>query len=133
MNNYVQILRQHNLKATPQRIAIIDTIYNSGHINVDRLYENIKNKFDSISLATIYKNINSMIENMILVEVKIPKQKSLYEITKENHSHIVCSSCEGVEDVFIDTKQILNKISTSYDFEINQSDLIISGICKNCK
>jgi len=132
MNNYTHMLREHNLKATPQRLAIIDTIYTSGHINIDNLYIDIKNKFESISLATIYKNINSMIKNLLLEEVKIPNQKSVYEISKDKHSHLVCTKCEEVIDVYTNEKDIVNKICKENDFTVSQSDLIITGICKNC-
>jgi len=132
MNNYTNMLREHNLKATPQRIAIIDTIYKSGHINIDKLYENIKSKFESISLATIYKNINFMIENLLILEVKLPNQKAVYEIVKERHSHLLCIKCEEVLDVYINEQTIVQEICKEKQFEILQSDLIILGTCKNC-
>ena len=133
MENYTTILRQYNLKATPQRLAIIESIDNYGHINIDKLYEEVKNKFNSISLATIYKNINAMIENMLLLEVKIPHKKSVYEIIKEEHSHLVCEKCSNVLDIEVDINSIVNNISNKYHFTITQSDLVLSGICKNCK
>ena len=132
MNNYTHMLREHNLKATPQRLAIIDTIYTSGHINIDSLYIDIKNKFSSISLATIYKNINAMIENLLLQEVKIPNQKSVYEITKENHSHLICTKCEEVLDVYTNEKDIVNDICKENNFIVLNSELLITGVCKNC-
>ena len=132
MKNYTTILRQYNLKATPQRLVIIESIDKYGHINIDRLYEEVKSQFSSISLATIYKNINSMVKNLLLLEVKIPNQKSVFEIVKEQHSHLVCSECEEVLDVKVDTKKIVNTLSSDYNFEINQSDLVFSGKCINC-
>jgi len=133
MENYTTILRQYNLKATPQRLAIIESIDNYGHINIDKLYEEVKNKFNSISLATIYKNINAMIENMLLQEVKIPHEKSVYEIVKKEHSHFVCERCSNVLDIEVDTNNIVEHISNKYHLTINQSDLVLSGVCKNCK
>ena len=132
MNNYTTILRQYNLKATPQRLVIIESIDKFGHINIDKLYEEVKSKFSSISLATIYKNINFMINNMLLLEVKIPNQKSVFEIVKEQHSHLVCNDCGSVVDIKIDTKRIVDSISNDYQFKIDQSDLVFSGNCANC-
>jgi len=67
MNDFTNILREHHLKATPQRLAILENIFLYGHINIDKLYDKVKQKFHSISLATIYKNINAMSENMLLL------------------------------------------------------------------
>jgi len=132
MKNYTSILREYNLKATPQRLVIIESIDKRGHINIDTLYAEVKSKFSSISLATIYKNINSMIQNMLLLEVKIPNQKSVYEIVKEQHSHLVCNYCSEVIDIKVDTKRIVESVSTDYHFSIEQSDLVFSGRCQNC-
>lgn len=132
MNNYTEILRSYNLKATPQRLVIIESIDKYGHINIDKLYAEVKSKFSSISLATIYKNINSMIKNMLLLEVKIPNSKSVYEIVKDQHSHLVCKNCAEVIDIKIDTTRIVDCISQDYKFIIDKSDLIFSGSCESC-
>ena len=132
MKNYTEILRDYNLKATPQRLVIIESVDKYGHINIDKLYEEVKNTFSSISLATIYKNINSMIKNTLLQEVKIPNEKSVYEMIKEQHSHLVCKNCGIVMDITVDTTRIVEDISEDYKFTIDKSDLIFSGTCKNC-
>jgi len=132
MSNFSNMLREHNLKATPQRLAIMDIISGYGHINIDTLYEEVKKKFNSISLATIYKNINAMSKNLLLLEVKVPNEKSVYEIAKNRHSHIMCTECGSITDVEVDIDKISDNISHQYDFQINKSDLVFSGICKNC-
>jgi len=133
MKNYTTILREYNLKATPQRLAIIESVDRFGHINIDNLYEEVKNKFSSISLATIYKNINSMISNMLLLEVKVPNQKSVYEMVKEQHSHLICDSCGAIVDIKINTSNIEESISKDYNFIINKSDVVFSGNCEKCR
>jgi len=133
MNDYTNILREHNLKATPQRLAIMDIIDHYGHINIDSLYEEVKKRFSSISLATIYKNINSMIENFLLAEVKLPNRKSVYEIIKHEHSHLLCKSCGEVMDINVDTSKMVNEITSKYDFDINGSEVVLFGVCPSCK
>jgi Fur family peroxide stress response transcriptional regulator len=133
MNNYTNILRTHNLKATPQRIEILTLIESFGHISIDTLYENIKHKYQSISLATIYKNINAMIKEKLLLEVKLPNQKSVYETIKHNHSHLLCNKCHNIIDIDVDIDDVIDNISNKNQFKIDKSDLVLSGICKNCQ
>jgi len=133
MNNYTNVLREHNLKATPQRLAILEIIFLNGHINIDKLYEDVKVKFESISQATIYKNISAMTKSMLLFEVKLPNEKSVYEIVKGNHSHLLCKECGAVQDIDIDTKKMIDDISSEYSFSIEQTDLVLSGSCKSCQ
>ena len=133
MNNFTDELRQHNLKATPQRLAISDALYTHGHINIDALYLLMLKNFHSISLATIYKNINLMLENSFIQEIKIPQDKSVYELIKATHHHLVCSTCKSIEDIFIDTKDIDSQVQTKSNFKISKTDFVFSGICKNCQ
>jgi Fur family transcriptional regulator, peroxide stress response regulator len=132
MNDFTDMLREHNLKATPQRLAIMDIISIYGHINIDTLYDEVKKRFNSISLATIYKNINAMTKNFLLLEVKVPNEKSVYEVVKDNHSHLMCTHCGKIIDIELDTENMLNDISKQHQFNINQSDLVFSGVCKDC-
>ncbi len=133
MNNFTETLRAHHLKATPQRLEIANTLYKHGHVNIEHLYETMLKKFNSISLATIYKNINIMIENAFIQEVKIPHQKSVYELTKEAHSHLVCDKCGMVEDITLDLSSISEFATHETNFEIKKADLVFSGLCKNCQ
>ena len=133
MNNYTEILRQHNLKATPQRLEITNALYTNGHISIENLYDVMLKKFNSISLATIYKNINLMLEASFIQEVKIPNEKSVYELTKETHSHIVCDSCGDIMDIELDLNTVISNAAQSSNYKINKSDLILSGTCKNCQ
>lgn len=132
MNNYTTILRERNLKATPQRLEIANVLFSSGHLSVEALYESLLKKFNSISLATIYKNINLMLEASFISEVKLPNAKTVYELAKETHSHLVCSSCSSVRDVVIDLSEVTKSASISLDFNILKTDLVLSGLCKDC-
>ena len=133
MKNYIDSLRHHNLKATPQRLAIADALAIHGHINTENLYAYMSEKFSSISLATIYKNINIMIENSFIQEVKIPHAKAVYELCKTPHSHLVCKTCGDIEDVQIELEPLIEKITKTNHFKIDKTDFILSGNCKNCQ
>ncbi len=131
--NYELLLRERNMKVTPQRIGILDIMYEDGHISIEDLYEKIKKNFSSISLATLYKNVNAMILVSLLKEVKIPNMKSKYEIVKTPHAHLLCESCESLEDIELDMDEINNLLSSKNSFKVHQTDLVFSGICSKCQ
>ncbi len=133
MNNYTDILRQHNLKATPQRLEITNALYQNGHISIEKLYDIMLRKFSSISLATIYKNINLMLEASFIQEVKVPNEKSVYELTKDAHSHIICQSCGEIVDIELDLDSVISDAVKESNYKIEKSDLVLSGTCQNCQ
>lgn len=132
MTNYTSLLKDYDLKVTPQRVAIVEELYLNGHMNIDDLYKKLLSKFPSISLATIYKNINAMVEKVFLSEVKIPNAKSVYELVKEEHAHMVCSSCGYIEDVTINTSTIINEASSLSQFKVDSTNIVLNGICPKC-
>uniref|UniRef100_UPI0040473157 Fur family transcriptional regulator n=1 Tax=Aliarcobacter sp. TaxID=2321116 RepID=UPI0040473157 len=132
MTNYTSLLKEYDLKVTPQRVAIVEELYNNGHMNIDDLYKKLLSKFPSVSLATIYKNINAMVEKVFLSEVKIPNSKSVYELVKSEHAHLVCSCCGSIEDISLDATSLLNEVSSLSSFKIDSTNIVLSGICPKC-
>lgn len=118
---------------TPQRLAIADIINVNGHVTIDFLYALMAKKFDSISLATIYKNINLMLKNSFIQEVSLPQVKNVYELTKASHSHLVCSKCLRVEDIDIDLDSSFKTVTQTTEFSIDSASLVFNGLCIDCK
>jgi Fe2+ or Zn2+ uptake regulation protein len=131
--NYELLLKEHHLKVTPQRLGILNLMYGAGHISIEDLYTSIKKQFSSISLATLYKNINAMLETSLIREVKAPECKARYEIAKAPHAHLVCKECGEFKDIDFDFDQITQSIAHSSGYQIQDTALIISGTCPNCK
>jgi Fe2+ or Zn2+ uptake regulation protein len=130
MHNIQNLLEQTSLKKTPQRLAILKTIDKYGHIAIEDIYAEVKELFPSISLATVYKNINALKEENILSEIHPKEVKPKFEITKQPHGHFVCKKCGEVYDF-----ELQNSCNPSLDVidEIETSEVYLYGICRKCK
>ena len=132
MDKLKQVLQNNDLKATHQRLCILDTLEKKGHIDIDNLFELVSKQYPTISKATLYRNINELIDKNIVVEVKIPHQKNRYEIKKEPHIHLVCKYCGEVIDDIIDISSLINNIKQTKQFQVESSSILFEGVCKNC-
>ena len=130
--NLQQLLKEHQLKITPQRVGILEVMHSAGHINIDELFLHVKKRFSSISQATLYKNIHAMLEKHLIKEVKLPTQKVRYEITKAPHAHLFCKVCHNVEDIKIDTSTLNHAALLQENFTIEETEVVFSGICAKC-
>ncbi len=129
MKDLKNFLEDSKLKVTPQRLAILKELEKKGHASIEEVYDKIKNTFPSISLATIYKNINAMKEEGIICEVCL-HQKPKYELKKEAHAHFICKNCGKVVDIpFSDA--IKEDINNTYPD--SHKELYIYGICEECR
>jgi len=130
--NFTNLLKEYDLKVTPQRVAIVEEFYKHGHMNIDDLYKKLLDKLPSVSLATVYKNINAMVEKVFLQELKIPNSKTFYELAKTEHSHLFCSECGYIEDIMLNSNDIAKQVSKINSFKINSTNIVLSGICNKC-
>ncbi len=127
---YADMLKQKDLKSTPQRMAMLGIMEAKGHADIDEIYQEIKKDFVSISLATVYKNINTLLDAGIIEEIKVPQKKSKFEIVKHKHSHFVCEKCGEVYDV---QKPKKLDIELPEGFEPKEASVMIVGVCKKCR
>ena len=135
MSDHTILLKQSNLKATFQRINILENVEIHGHISIDEIYKQIIKTHPSLSLATVYKNILLMVEKGLLIEVPIAGEKSKYELKKENHIHLICTKCTKVEDK-PHTKEIdelFKDMSQVESFELSKQQINLYGVCAKCR
>ncbi len=135
MTDYAVLLKANGLKATFQRMNILEVIEKHGHMSVEDIYEEVIKVHPSLSLATIYKNIILMQENGILVEVPIAGKKSKYELLKSDHMHLICTECGGVEDkMCLDkTDAIFHELTEEEHFKLNKRQVNLYGVCEKCQ
>jgi Fe2+ or Zn2+ uptake regulation protein len=126
-------LKEHALKVTPQRQKLLELLEKEGHLSIESLYEQMRESFPNVSLATIYKNLNQMEEYGLLKEIKLPERKSVYEITKGPHMHMVCDRCGKVEDIIIGTASLVEEAERLSGYAISESFVTFRGICPDCR
>lgn len=131
--NYTEQLKAHGLKITPQRMAILEEIEAQGHIDVDHLYETLCISFPSISLATVYKNVNQLYELKVLEVIKVPNHKLQYEISKEPHIHLACDQCGSVIDMDQCIDELMDSAEEESGYLLNHSSVVLNGLCPNCQ
>lgn len=135
MMRFEKILKDNQLKVTPQRMAILKEIEKIGHTSIEEIYDNIKETYPSISLATIYKNLASMQEAGIIDEVRLPNQKQHYELIKEPHVHLVCEKCGSIVDVPMNNslKGLRESYEKSTNFKVKTASVAFVGLCSLCQ
>jgi len=135
MKNYAEMLKERGLKATFQRMTILAAIDEMGHAGIEEIYETVRRAHPTLSLATVYKNIVTMVEENVLVEVPIAGKKSKYELKKEEHLHLVCVECGSVVDRPMDgiLAEDTSEIARQSDFDLKGRQLNLYGVCHECR
>lgn len=131
-------LQERGLKVTPQRVAIYEAIVKlNNHPTAENVIEYIKVNHPNISVGTVYKVLDSLVENGLLKKVKTEKDIMRYDAVLSNHHHLYCAETDRIED-YEDEK--LNKLINEYfiknkikNFNVTDIKLQITGKFKNNK
>ena len=134
--NFRDKLQEKGLKITPQRVAIFEAILHlNNHPTADDIIAFIKSNHPNISVGTVYKVLDTFVENDLLKKVKTEKDIMRYDPYLTTHHHLYCAETERIEDYEDDN---LNQIIKLYfqknkikNFKIQDIKLQITGNFKN--
>ncbi len=90
-----------NLKVTPQRVVILETLIKMGdHPTADMLYARLHKKEPNISMGTVYKTLETLSQQGIINKVKSDSSHLRYDAIIDNHHHLFCSDTNNITDYF---------------------------------
>jgi Fur family peroxide stress response transcriptional regulator len=125
-------LQDKGLKVTPQRVAIFEAIIKlKNHPTAENIIDYIRTNHPNISVATVYKVLDSFVENNLLRKVKTEKDVMRYDAVLSNHHHLYCAETDRIEDY---ENEDLNKLIGDFfkknrirNFRIQDIKLQITG------
>lgn len=126
--------RAAGLKATPQRMAIFQALVESReHPSPEVVFEAVKQALPSISLATVYKTLDSLEEAGLIAEVSQLAKSKRYDANDHPHHHLVCTSCGSITDVNHPELDRLAAPPGLGGFEAHEVRIQILGRCTMCR
>jgi Fur family transcriptional regulator, peroxide stress response regulator len=119
-------------KMTPQRLAILDYLKdNIEHPSAETIFKAIKEKFPTMSFATVYNTLSTLSKTSKLRELTIDPEKRRFDPNLEPHHHLICIKCGKIVDVKVDYGLKL-PYAVKKGFEIVGNHIEFYGICQDC-
>jgi len=84
--------------------------------------------------TTIYRILEKFQKAGIVQSVFLKEDRLRFELNKDHHHHLVCTSCgiiQAVHDHWLETAE--NEINSKYAFAVQEHTLEFFGKCKNCR
>jgi len=128
-------LREKGFKVTPQRLSICEFILSSKeHPTVDQVYQVVKRKHPTLSLATVYQTLHLLTESGMLQELGFSDGISRYEPNNSPHINIVCKSCGKIQDYESESvRKFLSQITMELKRTLIGQHLEIYTCCDQCE
>ncbi|MDD7305912.1 MAG: Fur family transcriptional regulator [Peptoniphilaceae bacterium] len=126
------VLKEHKIRVSHQRLMILDYLLCSDiHPTADEIFQNLKLKDPVLSQATVYNTLNLLVNHNLISELDFNQPSKRYDFYSYHHSHFLCESCGKIIDLDIDEKDLRFKELEGY--QIDNIEVIIRGICPDCK
>ncbi len=84
----------------------------------------------SLGLATVYRELNRLVETGEIQTVTIPGDPPRYEIAKQHHHHFKCTKCDNVYELEGCLKEITKLVPKG--FKAESHDITLYGLCRAC-
>ena len=100
------------------------------HPTAETLYQALRPQNPSLSLGTVYRNLNQLAERGMVQ--RMPFTPDRYDANVSEHPHFFCTQCGALYDLPLAKGQDLTQEVVSLGFQVQRQDLYFRGICKNC-
>ncbi|MCI8478844.1 MAG: transcriptional repressor [Oscillospiraceae bacterium] len=116
-----------------QRELIYQTIKGTDqHPTAEMVYNRLKPDNPSLSLGTVYRNLNLLAEEGLIVRMPFPVDR--YDANTKPHSHFLCCQCGCVYDLPVPYDEALDQAASSASgHQIQRHELLCYGICIHCQ
>jgi Fe2+ or Zn2+ uptake regulation protein len=102
------------------------------HPTADQIYERVRKKLPTISLGTVYRNLQKLVSDKKL-QVLMRGRSQHFDPLAEPHQHFICESCDRVYDVLIDNRREIRPVKLPHEgFKVTSHQLAFYGTCKHC-
>lgn len=131
----IKALRGKGYKATPQRIAISRfTLSSKDHPTAQRIYNEVRKVYPTVSLATVYKTIQILKSASLIQELNSSQGQTRFDSDIKPHVNLVCLRCGSIED-WQDSivPEIIAKAEASTNFTATGQSFDVYGICQSCE
>lgn len=101
------------------------------HPTAEEIYEAAAPECPGLSLGTVYRNLNSLVEAGRVRRVPIPGKSDRFDHTLRPHSHLYCTQCGSVVDIELDESRVL-KLARAAGGHIDGCVVTFYGVCEAC-
>lgn len=88
---------------------------------------------ETISLATVYRNLNLLVESGEISKIHMPDGGDRFDYDPKPHAHFYCEKCKKLSNIKTRQSRLnLMRLEAMNGIKISQVQTIMLGICQEC-
>jgi Fe2+ or Zn2+ uptake regulation protein len=103
------------------------------HPFAHQIYQRVHRKLPRISLATVYRNLHSLVEAGKIRTLLLDEQGARFDPETSQHDHFVCERCGRVVDLFLPRARRPDLSSLAKQgYVVTTHSVTVHGMCRAC-
>lgn len=135
MSEPSELLREHGVPVTAQRVAVLKAVAARPHGTADAIAEDVRASIGTISRQAVYNVLGVLTEKNLVRRIHPAGSPAMYEDrVGDNHHHLICRTCGTTVDVDCavgDTPCLT--AAQSHGFDIDEAEVVYWGTCEACR
>jgi Fur family ferric uptake transcriptional regulator len=130
-----ELLRQHGIQVTAQRLAVLRAVSSEPHITAEAVAEAVRAEIGAISLQSVYDALSVLVTEGLIRRIQPAGSPARFEDrVGDNHHHLICRICARVVDVDCAVgKTPCLTASDDSGYEIDEAEVAYWGRCPDCQ
>ena len=127
-------LRGASLRVTAARVALLETVRDGDHLDVEAIASGVRERIGHVSLQAVYDALHALTAAGLVRRIELADGPARFERrVGDNHHHVVCRLCGAVADVdcAVGDAPCLTA-SDDHGFSIDEAEVIYWGLCPDC-
>ena len=127
-------LRGAGLRVTAARVALLETVRDGDHLDVEAIAAAVRDRIGHVSLQAVYEALHALTAAGLIRCIEPAGSPARFEgRVGDNHHHVVCRSCGAVADVNCAVGEApCLTASDDHGFLIEEAQVIYWGLCPGC-
>ena len=122
-------------KRSQQRERILELLQSTGrHPTADWVYERLKGEFPNLSMGTVYRNLNILIDQGLIRKIDFGSTFDRFDANIRPHYHFVCERCGSIIDLELPVDDSLNqRVTQATPYAAHRHRIEFFGVCDRCR
>ncbi len=104
------------------------------HPTADALYTYIREQSPNVSLATVYRNLNQLVDAKQIARVSLPGSADRFDPVTDGHFHLLCTQCGEIVDIPREALPDFSApVQAATGCKVENYSLVFHGRCPHCQ
>ncbi|PWX09412.1 transcriptional repressor [Clostridium perfringens] len=104
------------------------------HPSAETIYKALQEDYPTMSLATVYKALKTLVEVELIQEINVGEGNFRYDGNSNDHCHVQCLACGRVDDLEnLDYTHLNEEAQKHSNYRILSNKMYFYGICEECQ